>query len=227
MSTSLNSEVRLKHGKFLISLLGAIFTVAFLSGGQPDCLSSSEKAVVLRFYKFWKQIGSGAMMAPFGRSLALSAVKDCLFLKLEKHFSSSSDQVKASRFSWIHMTEEGVKDSGSFLISEDRNSEFNCPNSGFYWNELAGFRCQCSLGDWIYFEENFPEMKMARTDYTEDRELRPVRFPGVMWFSKLFSHDYIGGYQYVVLIELSLNLEPNDERNPMNAPEKSKNQPDA
>ena len=79
--------------------------LAGCSNEPADSLSKEEKEAVVNSYKFWRTmamgIGSNAVQAPFGRYLILRYGESQLCLKLEKHFSSSEEEVRESKYTWV------------------------------------------------------------------------------------------------------------------------------
>lgn len=173
--------------------------------------SQEEKEAAIRSYKHWKSIGSGtgsnAVRSPFGRYLILKNEDTLLCLKLEKHLSSATDQGKAARYSWVQIVAGETKSRGTFVMDEDPESA--AASSGSYWIELAGFRCEWSFGDWVYFDENLPQMKIARTEFTEEDEIAEQEVH--LWLSRTAAKSFIEDDPTVRLLEGIQEIESGSE----------------
>ncbi len=144
-------------------------------------------------------IGSNAVQAPFGRYLILRNGESQLCLKLEKHFSSSEEEVRESKYTWVNLVEGSIEDTGTFVISEDGET-------GSAWIEIAGFKCEWSLSDWVYFDETLPDMHMALTDFTEVEELQSAEVSG--WLSKEMLEAMTADDAQIQLLKKTLKFEP-------------------
>ena len=183
-------------------ILAAVLVFSTCLNAAEDQLSQEEKEAIVSSYKYWKSIGSGigsnAIKSPFGRYLILKNKDSLLCLKLEKHLPSVTKQGKAARYSWVHMVAGKKEDSGTFEIDED-----GCPSP--YLIELAEFKCEWSFGDWVYFDENLPEMKMAVTGLTDESELEELDIH--KWFSKSELEAFGENDPLVELLEKALDTE--------------------
>lgn len=176
--------------------------LAGCSSEPAKLLSTKDKEALVSSYQYWKTIAMGmgpnAIQTPFGRYLILRNGESQLCLKLEKHLASSEEKLRASKYSWVLLAEGKIEDTGTFVISEDGAA-------GSYWIEIAGFKCEWSLGDWVYFDENLPDMDMAVTDYTELKELEKALVAG--WLSKIELEAMIVNDPQVQVLRDALGVE--------------------
>lgn len=165
-------------------LLAATLAASTPLSAEGPTVSQDDKQAILRTYKHWKSLGSGigsdAIKSPFGRYLILKNEDTLLCLKLEKHLPSVQEGGEAARYSWVHVVAGKVEGSGTFVIDEDPASA--AAQKGSYWIEIAGFKCQWSFGDWIYFDHKLPNMKLARTEFTELGEITKGKVK--LWLSR-------------------------------------------
>lgn len=184
--------------------------LAGCSNEPAKSLSKKDKEAVVNSYQFWKTMAMGmgpnAIQSPFGRYLILRNGETQLCLKLEKHLVSSEENLRASKYAWVQLVEGKIEDTGTFVISEDGDT-------GSYWIEIAGFKCEWSLGDWVYFDEKLPVMNMALTDYTEVEELEKAEVSG--WLSKKELEAIIVNDPQVQLLKKALKFEPAGTGQPM------------
>ncbi len=193
--------------KTIYILVAAFFATITSISAETDSLSPEEKKALVDSYKYWKsigsEIGSNAVKSPFGRYLVLSNEDNLLCLKLEKHLPSVKEHENAAKYSWVHLVGGIAKDSGTFVIDEDPDSD--AADSGAYWIEIAGFRCEWSFGDWVYFDESLPSMKMALTEFTEEGEVDEAKIE--RWISRKQLASFIENDPQVKLLEKALEIE--------------------
>jgi len=194
-------------------IFAAILVFSTCLNAGADQLSHEEKEALISSYKYWKSIGSGigsnAVKSPFGRYLLLRNEDTLLCLKLDKHLPSVKEHGKAAKYSWVHLVAGKAEASGTFVIDEDASSA--AASQGAYWIDIAGFKCEWSFGDWVYFDENLPSMKIAVTEFTEESEIEKEKVK--RWLSRNELKSFSDDDPHVKLLERALKIEPDEGGN--------------
>jgi hypothetical protein len=200
-------------------LLAATLAASASLSAEVLTVSQKDKESILRTYRHWKSLGSGigsdAIKSPFGRYLLLKNEDTLLGLKLEKHLPSVQEGGEAARYSWVHIVAGKVEGSGTFVIDEDPGSA--AAKGGSYWIEIAGFKCQWSFGDWVYFDQNLPNMEVARTGFTEQVEIAKGEVK--LWLSRKELESLAENEPELKLLERILAIEQGGTGRPATRPE--------